>query len=114
MILQDSLESGAGYLHVFEWSSLGLGISGSSLKKGSLLKGRVSPGQTQTLSCQVGVWVSLDISGCFRVRNSIFSWFHIGPVAQWIRHRPTEPGIVGSSPTGVIFEVSCADKDVKV
>ena len=24
-----------------------------------------------------------------------------GPVAQWIRHRPTEPGIVGSSPTGV-------------
>ena len=27
-----------------------------------------------------------------------------GPVAQWIRHRPTEPGIVGSSPTGVIFD----------
>ena len=25
-----------------------------------------------------------------------------GPVAQWIRHRPTELGIVGSSPTGVI------------
>ena len=25
----------------------------------------------------------------------------VGPVAQWIRHRPTEPGIVGSSPTGV-------------
>ena len=25
-----------------------------------------------------------------------------GPVAQWIRHRPTEPGIVGSSPTGVM------------
>ena len=24
-----------------------------------------------------------------------------GPVAQWIRYRPTEPGIVGSSPTGV-------------
>ena len=25
-----------------------------------------------------------------------------GPVAQWIRHRPTEPGIAGSSPAGVI------------
>ena len=32
----------------------------------------------------------------------------VGPVAQWIRHRPTEPGIAGSSPAGVIaaaFEV---------
>ena len=28
-----------------------------------------------------------------------------GPVAQWIRHRPTEPGIAGSSPAGVIGEV---------
>ena len=27
-----------------------------------------------------------------------------GPVAQWIRHRPTEPGIAGSSPAGVIVE----------
>ena len=26
-----------------------------------------------------------------------------GPVAQWIRHRPTEPGIAGSSPAGVIL-----------
>ena len=26
-----------------------------------------------------------------------------GPVAQWIRHRPTEPGIAGSSPAGVII-----------
>jgi hypothetical protein len=26
-----------------------------------------------------------------------------GPVAQWVRHRPTEPGIAGSSPAGVIF-----------
>ena len=24
----------------------------------------------------------------------------IAPVAQWIRHRPTEPGIAGSSPAG--------------
>ena len=29
-----------------------------------------------------------------------------GPVAQWIRHRPTEPGIAGSSPAGVIFTMS--------
>ena len=27
----------------------------------------------------------------------------IGPVAQWIRHRSTEPEIVGSSPTRIIF-----------
>ena len=27
----------------------------------------------------------------------------IGPVAQWIRHRPTEPGLAGSSPAGVIW-----------
>ena len=26
-----------------------------------------------------------------------------GPVAQWIRHWPTEPGIVGSSPTRIIL-----------
>ena len=26
-----------------------------------------------------------------------------GPVAQWIRHRPMEPGIAGSSPAGVII-----------
>jgi hypothetical protein len=24
-------------------------------------------------------------------------------VAQWMRHRPTEPGIAGSSPAGVIL-----------
>ena len=40
----------------------------------------------------------------------------IGPVAQWIRHRPTEPVIAGSSPAGVMFihdvlcvEVQCAN-----
>ena len=26
-----------------------------------------------------------------------------GPLAQWIKLRPTEPGIAGSSPAGVIF-----------
>ena len=25
----------------------------------------------------------------------------LGPVAQWIRHRPREPGIAGWSPAGV-------------
>ena len=29
----------------------------------------------------------------------------IGPAAQWIRHRPTEPGIAGLSPAGAIFPV---------
>ena len=29
----------------------------------------------------------------------------IAPVAQWIRHRPTEPGIAGSSPAGFIWSV---------
>ena len=32
-----------------------------------------------------------------------YSHFFTGPVAQWIRHRPTEPGIAGSSPAGVMF-----------
>jgi hypothetical protein len=51
-----------------------------------------------------------------RVRRSV-----IGPVAQWIRHRPTEPGIAGSSPAGVIFrncllhgsECVCANTSVR-
>ena len=30
-----------------------------------------------------------------------------GPVAQWIRHRPTEPGIAGSRPAGVIAPIYC-------
>ena len=35
--------------------------------------------------------------------HNLLSIFEItGPVAQWIRHRPTEPGIAGSSPVGVI------------
>ena len=33
-----------------------------------------------------------------------------GPVAQWIRHRPTEPGIAGSSPAGVILDRSLETK----
>ena len=36
-----------------------------------------------------------------------------GPVAQWIRHRPTEPGIAGSSPAGVIAAAArtCIPRD---
>ena len=29
-----------------------------------------------------------------------------GPVAQWIRRRPTEPETAGSSPTGVIYVIT--------
>ena len=35
-------------------------------------------------------------------QSLIFADIASGPVAQWIRHRPTEPGIAGSSPAGVI------------
>ena len=34
-----------------------------------------------------------------------------GPVAQWIRHRPTEPGIAGSSAAGVIGGSEAARED---
>ena len=42
-----------------------------------------------------------------RQRPAVAAWRKFakgaqGPVAQWIRHRPTEPGIAGSSPAGVI------------
>ena len=30
-------------------------------------------------------------------------------MAQWIRHRPTEPGVAGSSPAGVIRQTAFAD-----
>ena len=33
--------------------------------------------------------------------KAFFDHYAIGRVAQWIRHRPTEPGIAGSSPAGV-------------
>ena len=48
-------------------------------------------------------WSSSDALGDCAL---IFVLLHIGPVAQWIRHRSTEPEIVGSSPTRVIFECS--------
>ena len=42
-----------------------------------------------------------------RQRPAVAAWRKFakgaqGPVAQWIRHRPTEPGIAGLSPAGVI------------
>ena len=48
-----------------------------------------------------------DTTMCFGNRSIVASYFKTcssGPVAQWIRHRPTEPGIPGSSPAGVIFD----------
>ena len=34
---------------------------------------------------------------------------HVGPMAQWIRRRSSEPKIVGSSPTVVIFGLPCQE-----
>ena len=42
------------------------------------------------------------ITGYVLIVTSCILNMLIGPVAQWIRHRPTEPGIAGSSPAGVI------------
>ena len=42
------------------------------------------------------------------LQNVQSSW-SVGPVAQWIRHRPTEPGIAGSSPAGVIVIISALE-----
>ena len=52
------------------------------------------------LSHYIGSFSGNMFSGICECMNST------GPVAQWIRHRPTEPGIAGSSPAGVIFQVS--------
>ena len=57
-----------------------------------------SPGAT------VGLPSQFHVKGIvpFSTNTSVFVLQPRGPVAQWIRHRPTEPGIVGSNPTGVI------------
>ena len=39
----------------------------------------------------------------FVLENFYFLYAQAGPVAQWIRHRSTEPEIVGSSPTRIIL-----------
>ena len=55
------------------------------------------------LCVRVCVWLG---SACCCYKNNSNAAQHIettsGPVAQWIRHRPTEPGIAGSSPAGVM------------
>ena len=43
------------------------------------------------------------LAGCTRSSSDGCRPMPSGPVAQWIRHRPTEPGIVGSSPTRIIW-----------
>ena len=42
------------------------------------------------------------LAGCTRSSSDGCRPMPSGPVAQWIRHRPTEPGIVGSGPTRII------------
>ena len=58
----------------------------------------------------VSTFVSQEFRAAFSVACSMgaasivhSSRITTGPVAQWIRHRPTEPGIAGSSPAGVIL-----------
>ena len=43
----------------------------------------------------------LCLAWCTNLKSKIA----IGLVAQWIRHRPTEPGIAGSSPAGVSVHI---------
>ncbi len=60
-------------------------------------------------NCQRGN-AAIEVASAPRVRFAQVAWARAlvrshgcsGPVAQWIRHRPTEPGIAGSSPAGVI------------
>ena len=43
----------------------------------------------------------LCLARCINLKSKIA----IGPVAQWIRHRPMEPGIAGSSPARVSVHI---------
>jgi hypothetical protein len=52
-----------------------------------------------------------DFTGAIRFGEKSDVDQTIGPVAQWIRHRPTEPGIAGSSPAGVIVGSDEARED---
>eukprot|EP00955_Chlamydomonas_euryale_P074762 362129-Chlamydomonas_euryale.AAC.1 len=38
-------------------------------------------------------------------------WYPIGPVAQWIERRSTEPEVPGSTPGGIVF---CFERQVAV
>jgi hypothetical protein len=48
----------------------------------------------------------VGVSVC-RLKNVLFQQPFQSPVAQWIRHRPAEQGVVGSSLTGVVAYVTC-------
>ena len=50
-----------------------------------------------------GVLCAIKLSHADLLRAFAFLFFYQGPVAQWIRHRSTEPEIVGSSPTRFII-----------
>ena len=65
------------------------GNRGSNPREASVLEA-VCPCSLGSLVC-AGTWKGLNY------------FVLTGPVAQWIRHRPTEPGIAGSSPAGVII-----------
>jgi hypothetical protein len=65
------------------------------------IKLKVSPSATRT--CGKGGESAADSAQsplAFSLK-AMFDHYAIGPVAQWIRHRPTELGIAGSSPAGV-------------
>ena len=51
----------------------------------------------------VCVWLG-SVCCCYKNNNNAAQHIETtsGPVAQWIRHRPTEPGIAGPSPAEVI------------
>ncbi len=53
------------------------------------------------LTC-LGVRRLFQTTGTLQIRRDTGG----GLVAQWIRHRPTEPGIAGSSPAGVIWPIA--------
>ena len=55
----------------------------------------------QRAMCLDNAFRARGIAKSRRLNNNLFR-FASGPVAQWIRHRPTEPEIAGSSPAGAI------------
>lgn len=57
-----------------------------------------------------GLYDTATLLARLKTRKSFFQQAE-GLVAQWIRHRPTEPGIAGSSPAKVIFPFGDEEKE---
>ena len=55
--------------------------------------------------------ITHNLSICFKAIESVCMRGQRGPVAQWTRHRPTEPGGAGLSLAGII-QTSLLRKDV--